>query len=260
MKIIVHEANGLQVGQRREDGYINLTKMAQANGKKLNDYLRLETTKAFLDELSTVTGIPVTAKNGLIQVRQGGNNKAAQGSWGHPQVAINCGQWCSAKFAVLVSQWVFDWLTTAQTPIQSVQASPESLAIVKAYTESAQALNRVIHTAIHQQTNALRNALNALHSQDINGGEKSLPLEHSGTKAVADPIKRRRKGTGSGYIYWRVSQGKYKQAFYHYEIWQEGDRLLKKTKYIPKRLLSEVQQLDQHKAPVRDILRVLGVI
>jgi hypothetical protein len=90
MKIIVHEANGLQVGQRREDGYINLTKMAQANGKKLNDYLRLETTKAFLDELSTVTGIPVTAKNGLIQVRQ-------------------------------------------------------SLAIVKAYTESAQALNRVIH-------------------------------------------------------------------------------------------------------------------
>jgi len=256
MEIILHETNGLQIGQRCEDGYINLTKMAQANAKKLNDYLRLETTKAFLDELSMDTGIPVSK---LTHTRRG-KPATLQGTWGHPYVAINCGQWCSAKFAVLVSKWVFEWMVTAQNQIQSVQASPESLAIVKAYTESAQALNRVIHTAIHQQTNALRNALNALHSQDTNGGEKSLPLEHSGTKAVADPIKRRRKGTGSGYIYWRVSQGKYKQAFYHYEIWQEGDRILKKTKYIPKRLLSEVQRLDQHKAPVRDILRVLGVI
>jgi hypothetical protein len=35
MKIINHEANGLQIGQRREDGYINLTQMAKASGKKL---------------------------------------------------------------------------------------------------------------------------------------------------------------------------------------------------------------------------------
>ena len=59
MKMIIHDVNGLQIGQRREDGYINLTKMAKANNKKINDYLRLDTTKAFLDELSTVTGIPV---------------------------------------------------------------------------------------------------------------------------------------------------------------------------------------------------------
>jgi len=65
-----------------------------------------------------------------------------QGTWGHPYVAIYCGQWCSAKFAVLVSKWVFEWIVTTQNQIQSVQASPEFLAIAKAYTESAQALNR----------------------------------------------------------------------------------------------------------------------
>jgi hypothetical protein len=107
MNIILHESNGLQIGQRCEDGYINLTQMAQANRKKLNDYLRLLTTKDFVDALSADTGIPVSGKTGLVQVRKGGNDKIAQGTWGHPQIAIHCGQWCSAKFAVLVSKWVF---------------------------------------------------------------------------------------------------------------------------------------------------------
>ncbi|MFP5275387.1 hypothetical protein [Coleofasciculus sp.] len=78
----------------------------------------------------------------------------------------------------------------------------------------------------------------------------------------ASPSKSRRgKGEGSGSIHCKpIKRGEkdYPQYWYHYEIWQEGDRLLKKTKYIPKRLLSEVQRLDQHKAPVREILKVLG--
>ena len=89
MKIINHQVNGLQIGQRSEDGYINLTRMAKANSKKINDYLRLETTKAFVNELFLVTEIPVSK---IIQVRKGRGNRVEQGTWGHPQVAINCGQ------------------------------------------------------------------------------------------------------------------------------------------------------------------------
>ncbi len=33
-----------------------------------------------------------------------------QGTWVHPHVAINLGQWASPKFAVLVSKWVFEWM------------------------------------------------------------------------------------------------------------------------------------------------------
>ncbi len=104
MDMILHEANGSQIGQRHHDGYINLTKMAQANDKLIADYLRLETTKAFLDELSRSMGIPIDQL--VIKIVTGTNNQ--RGSWGHPQVAINCGQWCSPKFAVLVSQWVVE--------------------------------------------------------------------------------------------------------------------------------------------------------
>ena len=95
----------------------------------------------------------------------------------------------------------------------------------------------------------------------------SKKVEDSSVKCSskdASPSKKRRgKGEGSGSIHCKpIKRGKkdYPQYWYHYEIWQEGDRLLKKTKYIPKRLLSKVQRLDQHKAPVREILKVLGVI
>ncbi|QFS52041.1 hypothetical protein GXM_09535 [Nostoc sphaeroides CCNUC1] len=32
----------------------------------------------------------------------------------------------------------------------------------------------------------------------------------------------------------------YPQAYYHYEFWSEGDRLVKSSKYILKRLLNRV--------------------
>jgi len=73
---------------------------------------------------------------------------------------------------------------------------------------------------------------------------------------------RRHKGLGSGSIQWKTItlHGKdYPQAWYHYEFWKDGDRLVKKCKYIPKRLLSRIEKLEADKAPVRDILSILRV-
>ena len=73
---------------------------------------------------------------------------------------------------------------------------------------------------------------------------------------------RRNRGEGSACIYYRTvtKKGKdYCEAYYQYEFWSEGDRLTKSTKYIPKRLLGRVQELEAKKAPVREILAVLGV-
>ena len=73
---------------------------------------------------------------------------------------------------------------------------------------------------------------------------------------------RRHKGLGSGSIQWKTItlHGKdYPQAWYHYEFWKDGDRLVKKCKYIPKRLLGRIEKLEADKAPVREILSVLRV-
>ncbi|MEH1870035.1 hypothetical protein [Nostoc sp.] len=73
---------------------------------------------------------------------------------------------------------------------------------------------------------------------------------------------RRHKGLGSGSIQWKTItlHGKdYPQAWYHYEFWKDGDRLVKKCKYISKRLLSRIEKLEADKAPVKEILSVLRV-
>ena len=110
--IISHNHNETLINQRYKDGYINLTAMAQAESKLIADYLRLDTTKAFLEELSQTMGIPIVS---LVEVKTGRNG----GTWGHPQVAIHCGLWCSPAFSVLVTRWVMTWMTTGQNPLQS---------------------------------------------------------------------------------------------------------------------------------------------
>jgi hypothetical protein len=153
MKIINHEVDGLQISQRIEDGYMNLTQMAKVNGKLIADYLRLDTTKTFLDKLSMVMGIPITK---LVQIRKG-KPAHLQGTWGHPKVAIHCAIWCDAEFAVFVTNLVFDWMTTGQNPIQPQATSTEIPSDLTAIVEELENLivsirshGRIMHLGSHQ--------------------------------------------------------------------------------------------------------------
>ena len=104
--LIDREINANIIEQRVTDGYINATALCKASNKLLSDYLRLASTKSFLEALSADMGIPISE---LAQVIKGGNPKL-QGTWVHPQVAINLGQWASPLFAVKISKWVFEWM------------------------------------------------------------------------------------------------------------------------------------------------------
>ena len=111
LPLIVHRTSNQLIQQRANDGYINATAMCKAANKQFNDYVRLKSTKPFVEALMVETGIPVTE---LIQTLRGGNPEL-QGTWVHPQVAIHLAQWLSPRFAVLISKWVFEWIS-GQTP------------------------------------------------------------------------------------------------------------------------------------------------
>lgn len=108
LAIIPHKVENTLIHQRAVDGYVNATAMCKAAGKFFGNYRQNASTEAFLAELSSVIGIPITA---LVVTIQGGKNPELQGTWVHPKVAIHLGQWCSPKFAVAVSEWVHDWMT-----------------------------------------------------------------------------------------------------------------------------------------------------
>jgi hypothetical protein len=55
---ITHEEDDQLIYMRSTDGYVNATAMCKAFGKRLNDYSRLDTTKEFVQELSSDAGIP----------------------------------------------------------------------------------------------------------------------------------------------------------------------------------------------------------
>lgn len=107
LALIPHEIEGKLIHQRASDGYINATAMCQSVGKLINDYSRLKSTNEFLIELSADTGIPVSD---LVQSFKGGSSQN-QGTWVHPDIAVNLAQWLSPKFAVQVSKWVREWMT-----------------------------------------------------------------------------------------------------------------------------------------------------
>ncbi|MEM9006529.1 MAG: KilA-N domain-containing protein [Cyanobacteria bacterium P01_F01_bin.86] len=96
-EIVRHEYNGFFISQRKSDGYVCLTDMAKASGKKVAQYFILKSTKDYLDGLSADVGIPTS---GLIEVFKGGNQANEQGTWAHFEIAIDFAKWCNVPFRI----------------------------------------------------------------------------------------------------------------------------------------------------------------
>jgi hypothetical protein len=108
---------------RLSDGYVNATRMcrsatlAEGVEKNFADFNRLQGTSTYISALATKLGIPTYQ---FVQVGSGG-----QSTFVHPKLAIHLAQWCSADFAVEVSELVFRYLTGNLTTGESLAAAQE---------------------------------------------------------------------------------------------------------------------------------------
>lgn len=88
----------------REDGYFNMTKAAEKFGRRVNDFLSLESTAEYLTALETLN----TGKTGIwVETRRGNGG----GTWAHPKLAIRFAQWLDVRFAVWCDSIIEDILT-----------------------------------------------------------------------------------------------------------------------------------------------------
>ena len=102
--------------------------------------------------------------------------------------------------------------------------------------------------------------LKLLVGDEISRGEPESEIISRGEQFIPTSKKRREKGRGTAYIQCKpiTKNGKqYKQYWFHWEEWREGDRVSKKSRYIPKRLVPKVERMNDEKAPVEKILKVL---
>ena len=163
MKIVNHEVNGLQIGQRHIDGYINATQMCAAYDREWRYYWRLPSTQAYAKALAKDFGIELivnnpTCKNhtsALVLTFRGGNSQ--QGTWVHPELAVDLAAWISVEFRILVNRWVREWMTTGQNPINPQPTSTEIPVDLNATIQELEHLiisirshSRIMHLGSHQ--------------------------------------------------------------------------------------------------------------
>lgn len=98
--------NGIVI-QRRTDGFVNLTQMCAAGGKRIDNYTRLKQTQEYV----RVLGNYLTTE--VVYTEEGIHG----GTWGHPSLAINLARWISAEFAVWCDAHIFNLMTSGSTSL-----------------------------------------------------------------------------------------------------------------------------------------------
>ena len=121
--IINHELNGHIVPQQRNNGYINLTKLCAAGGKKLANWNQMKSVKTYLEELSSDIGIPISSTDGSEALIVYTNARGDQSTWGHPEVAVDVAKWVSIPFRIQVNRWFVEWSTNKNQ--QNASVSPK---------------------------------------------------------------------------------------------------------------------------------------
>lgn len=114
------QINGVVIIMRKEDGYINLTKLCQAGEKELRDWNARKKRNLFLEEVSSTVGIPT-----VELLRQDKGDIHNRHTWGHRRVAINIAQWISPKFENAVTGWVEELLLTGSVTLGQEKTQQE---------------------------------------------------------------------------------------------------------------------------------------
>lgn len=146
--LITRAWNGTPIARRTTDGYVNATAMCRANEKQWHDYWRTDRATEYLEALEAETGITVS---NLCLTTKGGAN---QGTWIHPQVAVDLARWISAPFAVFMDRWFLEELERRSLAEDN---QPLALSPIEAIGTAAKVVSE-IHQMIATHTPALIDA------------------------------------------------------------------------------------------------------
>ena len=114
--------NGIVIKSRAEDNYINATQMCKAGGKQFKHWYSLKATEKLVSTLER--DVEISASQ-LVDVKKGNTSLYAQGSWIHPDLAVQLAQWISPSFALQVSRWIRELFARGTVSISSVRTDEE---------------------------------------------------------------------------------------------------------------------------------------
>ena len=117
-ELLDHEYGGEIIRQRAKDGYINATAMCRAAGREWPRYKELKSTALFFKALSLDLGLD-EVQLAISNLGSPGGDRKNQGTWVHPQIAIDLAQWLSPEFKIKVTRWVMEWMSGLGSPVSA---------------------------------------------------------------------------------------------------------------------------------------------
>lgn len=161
-KTFIYEGSPVtfQIG---EATMVNATEMAKPFGKQPVFWLNNQYTKGFLKELAELRNL---SSADLVRVIKGGNDKNAQGTWLHEDVALEFARWLSPQFAIWCNDRIKELMkygiTATPQTIDSVLADPDNaIRLLTTLKEERKALK-----AANRQIAVLEDQKKAYHSEN----------------------------------------------------------------------------------------------
>ena len=114
-----YEGKDIDFKDQKGSVMMNATQMGKLFGKKPDNWLRLQSTEEFLNELKISRSADVRNElfedeKPLVQVVRGGAN---QGTWLHEDVAFEYSRWLHPKFAIWTNKHIKELLLKGSTSI-----------------------------------------------------------------------------------------------------------------------------------------------
>lgn len=177
--------------QLGEATMVNATEMAKPFGKRPVDWLRLPTTQEFLKQLCEVRKSDITPEvgkshNGFVVTVKGGNDRTAQGTWLHEDMALEFARWLSPSFAIWCNDRIKELMrygmTATPSTIDALLNDPDTmiqtLQALKSEREKVAQANRRIARLTDQRDcfHSENQRLQRLHTSDMRTIERQAPL------------------------------------------------------------------------------------
>lgn len=161
-KTFIYEGSPVtfQIG---EATMVNATEMAKPFGKQPTDWLKTNQAKEFI---KAFTELKIFSSADLVRVIKGGNDKNAQGTWLHEDVALEFARWLSPQFAIWCNDRIKELMkygiTATPQTIDSVLADPDNaIRLLTTLKEERKALK-----AANRQIAVLEDQKKAYHSEN----------------------------------------------------------------------------------------------
>lgn len=96
----------------RDDGWFNATEAAKRFGQDVYEWLRLPSTRRYLEALGKAIGTkPGKSRFALVKAQRGGKTS---GTWLHPKLAVAFARWLDDEFAVWCDWQIDEIIRTRQ--------------------------------------------------------------------------------------------------------------------------------------------------